>query len=101
MTTLTIWLHRRPQEYFCEGCQSGELSDLARQLKVFGYSDSTHIQVRDAASEKIVSVRMKDRRTGQRFAVTTIGQARTGKANAPLDDWQRPRPGFSGNWMGN
>jgi hypothetical protein len=98
MTTLTIWYHRRPQEYFCEGC-SGELSDVARQLKVFGYADGTRIEVRDALTDRVVPVRMKDRDSGVRFAVTTIGQARTGKANAPADLYYPRRQYSAYHWM--
>jgi hypothetical protein len=97
---LVIWYHHRPwAEFFCQGHTADQLCEVARQLKVAGWPDGAGIEVRDAATDKIVPVRMKDRDTGVRFAVDTIGRARTGRANAP-NDWCYPRRQYSPyHWM--
>jgi hypothetical protein len=81
---LRIWFHPRPEPaYFCAGCASSELSDVARQLKIIGYAPGTRIEIVDAESEEPILIELEDPETGEMFTINTIGRALTGKRNAP------------------
>jgi hypothetical protein len=52
---LTIWYHPKPnREYYCEGFVTRRLSDMARHLQNYGYYAHQRIEVRNAATDKVM-----------------------------------------------